>query len=303
MPGRYDGGGMKGIILAGGTGSRLYPVTRAVSKQLLPVYDRPMVYFPLSTLMLAGLRDILVITTQRDAGAFWSLLGDGEKWGLSLSYAVQAEPAGLAQAFLIGADFIGDSTCALILGDNIFHGHGLRDMLRRSVERTVNGLHGATVFACHVADPSRYGVISMDEHGQAVSIEEKPEKPGSHWAVTGLYFYDSRVVDIASSLRPGSRGELEITDINTWYLRDGTLAVEVMGRGYAWFDTGTHDSLLEASSYVHTIDKRQGFKVACPEEVAFRMGYIDLCQLNRLGHELEGSDYGQYLRDIANGEI
>ncbi|NKD88600.1 glucose-1-phosphate thymidylyltransferase RfbA [Haematospirillum sp. 15-248] len=294
---------MKGIILAGGTGSRLYPATKAVSKQALPVYDKPMIYYSLSTLMLAGLREILVITTPRDSGLFRALLGDGKKWGIAIEYAEQEKPGGLAQAFLIGADFIGDSNCALILGDNIFHGHGLGDMLRRAVDRTFNGLHGATVFAYHVADPSRYGVITIDGDSQAISIEEKPSKPKSHWAVTGLYFYDSRVIDVASTLKPSSRGELEITDINTWYLRDGTLAVETMGRGYAWFDTGTHESLLEASSYVHTIDKRQGFKVACPEEVAFRMGYIDSAQLNRLARELGGSSYGQYLADIVAKDV
>lgn len=288
---------MKGIILAGGSGTRLFPVTRGISKQLLPVYDKPMIYYPLSVLMLAGIREILVITTPHDAPSFKALLGDGDEWGIRIAYAEQPRPEGLAQAFLIGRDFLDGSPCALILGDNIFYGHGLTDQLRAAARRSD---HGATVFAYHVPDPERYGVVAFDEDGRATSIEEKPKHPKSNWAVTGLYFYDSRVVDVAAGITPSARGELEITDVNAYYLNDGSLTVERMGRGYAWFDTGTHDSLLDAGNYVRTIDKRQGLKIAAPEEVAFRMGFIDPAGLRTLGESMNKNDYGRYLRQLAD---
>ena len=286
---------MKGIILAGGSGTRLYPMTLAVSKQLLPVYDKPMIYYPLSTLMLAGIRDILIITTPHDLPLFQALLGDGNKWGLQLSYAVQPKPEGLAQAFIIGAKFIQGGPSALILGDNIFFGHGLPVLLTDAAARR----EGATVFAYHVADPQRYGVVAFDEAGRATSIEEKPSPPKSNFAVTGLYFYDHQVADLAASIRPSARGELEITDLNQLYLRRGQLTVVRMGRGFTWLDTGTPDSLLTAADFVATLERRQGFRIACPEEVAFNQGFIDRTQLERLGVELGKSDYAQYVRDLA----
>ena len=284
----------KGIILAGGSGTRLHPVTQVVSKQLLPVYDKPMIYYPLSTLMLAGIRDILVITTPRDASAFRELLGDGTSWGISLSYAVQPDPGGLAQAFTIGRDFIGSDSVALILGDNIFYGFGVGTGLRQLTAENV----GATIFGYYVTDPERYGVAEIDAAGRVVSIEEKPRVPKSNYAVTGLYFYDQSVVEIASALTPSARGELEITDVNTEYLRRGTLRLEILGRGAAWLDTGTIDSLHEASSFVQTIEKRQGLKIACPEEIAWRMRYIDRAQLSRLATPLIKSGYGRYLQTL-----
>ena len=289
-------GERKGIILAGGSGTRLYPVTQVVSKQLLPVYDKPMIYYPLSTLMLAGIRNILVISTPEDTPRFRQLLGDGEKWGLHLEYAVQPSPGGLAQAFLIGREFIGDNLSVLVLGDNIFYGHSFPGRLAPAMART----EGATVFAYHVKDPGRYGVIAFDADGRATSIEEKPARPKSNYAVTGLYFYDSQVTRLAAGLRPSARGELEISDLNRLYLEQGQLAVEVMGRGYAWLDTGTHATMLEASQFIETIERRQGLKIACPEEIAFRQGFIDAAQLQRLAQRLMKSEYGAYLMGVLN---
>lgn len=289
---------MKGIILAGGTGTRLHPVTTVTSKQLLPVYDKPLVYYPLSTLLLAGIREILVITTPRDAGAFRALLGDGSAWGISLSYAVQPEPAGLAQAFVIGRDFIADDSVALILGDNIFYGLGLGSDLRHIARSN----QGATILGYYVTDPGRYGVVEVDRDGRVIGIEEKPRAPRSNYAVTGLYFYDNAVVDIASRLQPSARGELEITDVNVEYLRRGQLRLELLGRGAAWLDTGTFDSLHEASSFVQTIERRQGLRIACPEEIAWRMGYIDRGQLASLANGLLRSGYGEYLLGLLERE-
>jgi glucose-1-phosphate thymidylyltransferase len=287
---------MKGIILAGGSGTRLYPVTHVVSKQLLPVYDKPMIYYPLSTLMLAGIRDILIISTPQDTSRFSELLGDGSQWGLNLSYEIQPSPDGLAQAFLIGRNFIAGEACSLVLGDNIFYGQSFSQHLQRAATVT----QGAIVFAYRVNDPERYGVVEFDAAGRAITIEEKPAAPKSHFAVTGLYFYDNHVVDLAASLKPSSRGELEITDLNRLYLQAGTLKVQVMSRGMAWLDTGTHDSLFEAGLFVQTIQQRQGLKIACPEEIAYRMGYISKEQVERLAEPIRKSGYGQYLIAICN---
>jgi glucose-1-phosphate thymidylyltransferase len=285
---------LRGIILAGGSGTRLYPATQSVSKQLLPVYDKPMIYYPLSVLMLAGIRDLLIISTPQDTPRFEQLLGDGARWGMNLSYAVQAKPEGIAQAFLVGADFIGGGRCALVLGDNIFYGHNLSQMMQSAAQRE----RGATVFAYPVHDPERYGVVELAADGRALSLEEKPKQPKSRYAVTGLYFYDNHVVELTRGLKPSARNELEITDLNCLYMNRGELHAQIMGRGMAWLDTGTHDSLLEAASFIQTIEKRQGLKIACPEEIAFRAGYIDAAQLERLATALDNSGYGKYLRSI-----
>ena len=284
---------MKGIILAGGAGTRIHPMTVVASKQLLPIYDKPMIYYPLSTLMLAGIRDVLLISTPRDVPSFQDLLKDGSQWGMNISYAVQPRPEGLAQAYVIGADFVGAEPSALVLGDNIFYGHGFTELLANASAKS----DGATVFAYHVTDPERYGVVEFNSDMRAVSIEEKPKAPRSNWAVTGLYFYDEQIVDIAANLRPSARGELEITDVNRAYLERGQLTVEMMGRGYAWLDTGTPDSLIEAADFVRTLEKRQGFKIACPEEIAFDRGFIDAGQLEALAAGFGSSNYGRYLRE------
>jgi glucose-1-phosphate thymidylyltransferase len=288
----------KGIILAGGSGTRLHPLTISVSKQLMPVYDKPMIYYPITTLMLANVRDILIITTPHDVKMFRTLLGNGQQWGISFNYAVQPSPDGLAQAFLIGEDFIGQAPVCLTLGDNIYYGQGLSDMLRRAASRD----EGATIFGYYVRDPERYGVVSFDKQGKVTDIEEKPQQPKSHYAVTGLYFYDNQVVDIAKAIKPSPRGELEITDVNKAYLEQGTLTVELMGRGQAWLDTGTHDSLLAAANFMQVVEQRQGQKISCPEEIAFRMGYIDAEQLVCLAKPLAKNGYGEYLLDLLKRE-